>query len=431
MAVTQWKFESSSERGKWYTTRLLADKRLGCDCRGWIQPQGAPGTTGKNGQPGGTRYCTHCKTVVETMLRCKVRFANGYAYAVLGKDAAADVRGATRRPTPLDTRAANTRARQDRSNVAVIVEPAPAGLAGFVAPQLAAPMAADIDTRAKRLAAVGTYAASAWAMEEKFDGHRVVIDRHAEGVCAWSRPGRSGDPLKRLLPPHITQALLKLPVGTYDGELIVPGGDFSAVTDLAHTGKQVYMVFDVMRLLGRSVTRESYTQRRAYLEEIFSRADRRSAAVRLAESWAPSAKKVEAIWAAGGEGAILKNRTAAYRPGARTDAFIKVKKVASAVFEITGFTAGKLGPYSTVNIRDPKGVVTSVKTLNTTELRRAAANPSALIGAQLRVEYTSRTKDGAYLNPHWDRIEAPPAGLRNQLKAVIDVRTRTVTKKRA
>lgn len=386
MATMQsWKFPSKSNPdADPYTTRILADGRLGCDCRGWVVARPDP----KNPKVNQPRYCTHCRQVVEQKLKCGVRFAGEYAYVVL-KDAPPAAKTST-----------------------VVVEPAPAGLAGFVAPQLAAPMDAALDTREKRLAAIAQYPAARWAMEEKFDGHRVVVDRTATAVHAWSRPsaGKVGPPATRVLPKHVADGLRKLPVGTYDGELIVPGAgnNFGSVTDLANAGKEQYVVFDVLRLLGRSTTGEPYDVRRSYLTEIFRRKASQSPAVRLAESWAPSAKRVLAVWARGGEGCILKNRAATYRPGSRTDAFVKVKKVATAVVTITGFTAGKLGPFSTVNIRDAKGVVTTVKTLNNAELRRAAANPEALKGRQLRIEYTSRTADGAYLNPRWDRLEDAP-----------------------
>ena len=267
---------------------------------------------------------------------------------------------------------------------------------GFVRPMLATPMPVGSD--------VSTFATSAWAMEEKFDGHRVVIVVGSNGeVTGWSRPRGHEAPLRRALPTHIVDVLETFPWGTYDGELIVPGGKSFDVTCLSSAGRHVLVVFDVLRLLGDDVTRDSYAVRRGYLASIGE--VRGGTAVRLSESGPVSAARVKAIWTRGGEGAILKRLAAPYQAGARSKDWIKVKACATDVLTVVGYEAGKCGPYSKVVLRDATGRETTVKTLDARELRNIAENPASYVGRKLRIEFQELTPDGRYRHGHWDRWE--------------------------
>jgi ATP-dependent DNA ligase len=153
-----------------------------------------------------------------------------------------------------------------------------------------------------------------------------------------------------------------------------------------------------------STVRESYDARRTYLVEIFKTLDDLTF-VKLAESFTPSVKAVEAIWKRGGEGAILKRRLAYYQPGARSRDFIKVKAVATVPMTVLGYEKGKQGPYSTVRVQDADGIETTVKTLDMDALNAFEADPESFIGRTLRIEYQERTPDGLYRHPRWDRWE--------------------------
>lgn len=308
----------------------------------------------------------------------------------------------------------------------------------FITPMYAAPMPkTPLDIRP-----------GLWALEEKLDGHRLIVEvKHivTKHIIAWSRNG-----LQRSLPRHILDALVQLPVGIYDGELLVPGKRSYGVTEIVNGPDLVYVVFDAIELLGVSTVLESYDRRRAYLTEIFNKVwsgheavNRRRAVCAEAEVpvWlAPSANiqhlddvdnACRMIWERDGEGVILKRRASRYSPGKRPKGdWIKVKQLRSAVLTIVGFqpSRGEIqnrGPYATVVLRDAEGYETTVKTLNDAECRRfedmirvqthtkdnddsnalefVLSQMHPAIGRRLVIEYQERTPDGSYRHPRWDR----------------------------
>jgi bifunctional non-homologous end joining protein LigD len=277
-----------------------------------------------------------------------------------------------------------------------------------------------------------------WAIEEKFDGHRLVVcvERDDEAcaqrtirgvkVTAWTRPRKhagdvSGKSMNtRPLPAHLVANLSRLPAGVYDGELL--GGETSTDvtrTDLAHTLR--FVVFDVLQQDGQDVMTRSYDQRREILVSILHRAigNVSLASAKVVTCQADVTRFVDEVWSRGGEGAILKRRAAPYRPGKRSPDFIKVKKLLTTVCTVVGFeaTRGKVlnrGAYATVVLRDDAGHETSVKTVDDAQLEefnkqgawaKNANVPHPAIGRKLRIEYQDIAADGGYRHPRWDRWE--------------------------
>jgi ATP-dependent DNA ligase len=307
-------------------------------------------------------------------------------------------------------------------------------VAGFIKPMLAKPMTDRVRV------------ADEWYAEEKFDGHRLIVavddypsDLFGErSVTAWSRDGKV-----RLLPGQVMVCLRMLPRGVYDGELHVPGGRSYGVTELVNVEHLVYTVFDVLEVLGQELMRSPYTERRRYLDEIFTRCwdpnhngdekgqanDRgcgnpdcfkftgqaRAQALRLSETTllrdrAHIDELAAQVWARDGEGLILKRGHAPYRPGARSPDWVKVKKLQTAVLEVIGFEPGKgqvidTGPCGIVVLKDPEGNVTRVKTKNYEWLGKLEAGQALYLGRKLRIEFQERTPDGSYRHPRWDRWE--------------------------
>jgi hypothetical protein len=112
------------------------------------------------------------------------------------------------------------------------------------------------------------------------------------------------------------------------------------------------------------------------------------------------------VWARDGEGLIVKRRASLYFPGKRPkDAWIKLKQEDHVVMTITGFMAGKLGPYSTVKLRDTEGHETTVKTLNNILLDLIARDPGAVIGRKIIIAFQERTPDGLYRHPRWHPLD--------------------------
>lgn len=369
-ALAEQTYRSSSS-DKVYTTRLNDNGLLSCDCPGW--------TVKRNGK---ARDCKHTKQMASDMM-LRVEERDGMVYAVAG-DAAVRPEGARSAEAP---KAAPQVAAADAPKAAKVTAMRERG---FVEPMLASKMPDGWDA--------DRYDASAFVMEEKYDGHRIVITVSGGEVRAWSRLANA-----RTLPTHIGSLMARMPDGTYDGELIVPGDHSYGVTAGANSGREALVLFDIIEVLGRSITGEAQDQRRRFLEVAFGALDG-AAGVQLSEQHAPSMDTVRAIWARGGEGAIIKSRTATYRPGYRTGDWVKVKAVAQATLTITGYEAGKSGAHSAVTLRDDAGIETTVKTVDNATLRDMAARPDWYIGRRLVISYQERTPSGKYRHPMWDHI---------------------------
>lgn len=265
-----------------------------------------------------------------------------------------------------------------------------------------------------------------WAIEEKFDGHRVVVMVTPTDVAAYKRP-RHGKEMPRVtLPAHLDTVLRTMPCGVYDGELM--GGDTSTdVVRLDLAGLLVFRVFDILEHDGTYVGAMSYDERRRLLVSIFKLC-RPAAAVTLAESFFVSSQKdvttfTKRVWDRGGEGAIIKHRTSPYQQGKRSTFWIKVKKCGHEVMTVVGFEPSRGTvrfpghPFAIVVLEDAKGHHTTVKTKDDHELkkfeeewtnahRRGTDDPNKLhpaLGRKLMIEYQDRTRDGGYRHPRWDR----------------------------
>lgn len=263
-----------------------------------------------------------------------------------------------------------------------------------------------------------------WAVEQKFDGHRIVVavnrNRPPVLVTAWSRAGNV-----RELPPHLIEAFAQFPNGYYDGELMVEGGRSFGVTELVNFDKLVYMLFDVLELDGVDMTAERYDRRRQLLLAL--KTDLSLAhPVQVAQSVNIDNRRQllairKAIWDADGEGIVVKRRSGLYFPGKRSADFFKEKKLQSTVCVVIGFApgAGEIidrGPYAKVIVRDSAGTEFSVKTLNDEELHKLEMRgtlPVSVfgkwqhpdIGRELRIEFHEQTPSGKYRHPRWDRWE--------------------------
>ena len=272
---------------------------------------------------------------------------------------------------------------------------------------------------------------SEWAVEEKFDGHRLIVEVYqgsvpvaTQCVRAWTRPRRhAGSDGKTMatyeLPLHLTEELGRLPLGVYDGELL--GGETSTDvrrTDLRDTLR--YVIFDILHSVNTSTMGLPYSERRRILEVIYKTMT--GGHVYLAHSQNVTSEAdvvafVTKVWQRGGEGGIIKRKAAHYQPGKRSPDFIKLKKLFTTVTKVVGFepTRGKVmnrGPFAIVVVEDAKGHRTTVKTKDDFELdlfNKSANMPSMkshpAIGRKLRIEFQDWTPKGGYRHPRWDRWE--------------------------
>lgn len=270
-----------------------------------------------------------------------------------------------------------------------------------------APMLASAMTDPVTGGAFDARFASGWALEQKMDGHRVLVDVSGGRVQAYSRPRAGAQfPHVKSLPPTMVDVLLTLPDGIYDGELCAAGGISSDVTRKGAT--LVVVLFD--RLAASDGTRmipltgRGYADRRIALLAALACLPDGQQCVSTVESLTPTWARVQAVWARGGEGVILKRLTSVYQAGRRSPDWLKVKAGGVAVGEIIGFETGALGPYSVTVVRLASGLRTTVKTLDNATIADITANPDRYLGARLVISHKGVLASGKYRHPMFDHL---------------------------
>jgi len=246
------------------------------------------------------------------------------------------------------------------------------------------------------------YSPHKWIMEEKFDGHRMMVVHTSDGgIRAYSRDG-----LERRLYSELEDSLrIYTRPGIFDGELIIPGGTSSDVVDLEKIPQSRLMLFDVLFTEeNRWLMTQPLHARRAILRNSVTDTERVSSAL----WYVVDIDTVKEIWDRGGEGVIIKNSVSTYQPGKRSVDWIKVKQVKAAVTTLVGYQAGLLGNYSKMVLRDEHGVKVSVKTLNDHWRAAFSLTPEVFIGMKVVIAYQNKTKDGKYRHPRADHFEEGP-----------------------
>lgn len=283
-----------------------------------------------------------------------------------------------------------------------------------IAPMLASPMSkADINDW------------NDWMMEEKYDGHRLVVVKDDASIVAYTRErkhaGVSGkSQLTRDLPAHLVAEFKRLPNGAYDGELLamLPDGTVGTSTDVPRTELQSslrFVAFDVLMTPAGSCMMQSYECRRALLTGMIKGWAFQHVVLAEARECVDSdavATFCHEVWDRGGEGLILKRKAARYTMGKRSLDFIKIKKLLTLTGKIVGFEATRgtvmnRGAYASVVLDLEDGRRTTVKTKNDAELakfNRHTGSPATHpdLGRVLRIEYQDDAADGGVRHPRWD-----------------------------
>lgn len=191
----------------------------------------------------------------------------------------------------------------------------------------------------------------AYAYEVKWDGYRVIAQRHGRSLILCSRSGL--DLLPRF--PELTQMTRAIPAGgAIDGELVALDHEgrsgFSALQTrmpgLRRAASErrwnpdcwriAFMAFDLLQQGRTSLMTRPWEERRAALEALsFDGPIWRCPPVHH-----DGAHLLRAISEAGGEGVMAKLRTSLYRPGARSREWIKVKITRREEFVIGGYWLG-------------------------------------------------------------------------------------------
>lgn len=263
----------------------------------------------------------------------------------------------------------------------------------FISPQLS-----ETHPQGKPL----TYGAE-WYAEPKWDGIRIGL-RVTEGaaLAAWSRLGNS-----KMMPAHIVTAAKNLPVGYYDGELTVPGGKSWDVTASKNSKMLSLVLFDMLEVLGHSICSLTQSERIHYLRTATSGL-RDDPAIIVAEGMPVSQSYYDSIIAGGGEGIMVKRLDAKYRPGMRSDAWLKVKQVIEVVLPVVDFSEGTTrNLLSIAHLTLPNGTRTTVKARTMQDAEQWTLAPSTYIGRNMEVAAQCWTPDGSLRHPRMVRWAGP------------------------
>jgi hypothetical protein len=261
-----------------------------------------------------------------------------------------------------------------------------------------------------------------FAVEEKFDGFRGLVSilpggrfeiRNRDGV----NTGRiENTPGLRAALVALVDKVPALATGTLlDGELVGRSWNETATLLSAKGGSDKglrYVVFDVPWLAGRDLRALPLRERRVELTALAAHFD--GTVLVLSKLLTPAADLAERIWAAGGEGLIVKDWATEYTPGDRRK-WLKIKEVRTADGIILGYEGGHgkyvdtTGAVAIGQYRAGK-LVEVCKLSGMTDAVRKGFDES-MVGKVVEFAYHQRTAD-SYRHPrwrHWRPDKAPEA----------------------
>ncbi|MGP9018566.1 ATP-dependent DNA ligase [Streptomyces sp. BR1] len=246
-----------------------------------------------------------------------------------------------------------------------------------------------------------------WSYEPKFDGHRMLIFRTADGVVLQARSGR----IVTAAFPDLVEAALAVPAGcVLDGEVVVwTGGrtDFAAVQRraaatpsraalLARRLPASYAAFDVLAEGDEDVRRRPYSSRRARLVAVLGGLGPPLQPVPATSDVETALTWYETLPASGVEGLVAKRLDSPYRPGAR--AWRKLRHTDTWEAVVVGFVGPPRRPTALVLVLPGDDAVAVSSPLGPS-LRAEAGR-----GGLLRVEPGTRTA----VAPGWGEVPYVP-----------------------
>jgi bifunctional non-homologous end joining protein LigD len=178
-----------------------------------------------------------------------------------------------------------------------------------------------------------------WLFEVKWDGYRTLARLDGGDAVLWSR---RGNPVTEQFSP-VAKTLgrgLRVFDCVVDGEVCALDAHGRPSFQLLQRGRGrlVYFVFDLLELEGEPLLRRPLRERRELLAGIV---DPRQDAIRLSDAFDDGAALLEVAREQGLEGIVAKRAASAYRPGARTRSWLKVKAREREELKIAGYTYGE------------------------------------------------------------------------------------------
>jgi bifunctional non-homologous end joining protein LigD len=194
----------------------------------------------------------------------------------------------------------------------------------------------------------GPGTALTWAFEIKWDGMRVLATALPERFSLRSRTGRDvTHRFAEVAAARVEQAGLS-DGSVLDGEVVAfdDAGTPSfarlapRIQGASSTAPVTYLAFDLLRLGDDDLTALPYDERRARLVEVVGP----SAALLVPESFDDGAALLAATRESGLEGVVAKRRASPYRPGVRSDDWIKVPHRATRSYVVGGWKHSEAMP---------------------------------------------------------------------------------------
>lgn len=202
-----------------------------------------------------------------------------------------------------------------------------------------------------------------WVFEPKYDGMRVIADVSARSVRLVTRNGKD----KSAQFPELVLALRGLAERAgralvLDGEVVArskrrtrgtspEAGEFQQlqarmhlrdhdeILRLAIESPVSFVLFDMLRDGRTALATKPWSERREHLDELFDEAaDPKDRTLLISPASPKGATMLAKARRAGWEGIIAKRTDAKYRPGVRSDAWLKLKLLFRAEFVVGGFT---------------------------------------------------------------------------------------------
>lgn len=277
---------------------------------------------------------------------------------------------------------------------------------------------------------------SRWGYEVKFDGIRAIgyVDQR---LRLQSRNGKD----ITVAWPELAELAAADPPYVVDGEIVTfdAGGRTSfealqprmhqrnaaAIRSLTRTVPATYIIFDLLHIGNRTLTKLPYIERRGWLEQLNLRGPSWQVPRQLD---GPGAKILDASKSLGLEGIICKRLDSPYLPGKRSSLWIKVKNIREQEVIVVGWRSGSGRRAGTIGsllmaVHDPAGQLVYVGNVGTgfterslDELRARMlplqrAEPTITVnvpGATWvepelvgEVSFTEWTGDGRLRHPSW------------------------------
>lgn len=186
-----------------------------------------------------------------------------------------------------------------------------------------------------------------WAYELKWDGVRVLADRRPDRLRLTGRSERD----VTVAYPELAGMADAVEDALFDGEIVAFADgrpsfaalqprmhvqDARAAQRLAAAAPVTYLIFDVLRLYGVDLTARPYTERRATLDRL----ELPGPHWMVAPVFDDGPATVAACREQGLEGVVAKRLSSTYRPGVRSQEWVKVKLLRRQEFVVGGWQTG-------------------------------------------------------------------------------------------